>query len=209
MKKLFIISALAVCLILTSCSGREKKEYGNEPAAGKGSVKVNPDGGFDINLMNIFTGTGASVDYLKNVKVDDGCDVNVDSSAVDSSVPGDYIVIYTVTDGKNTESEEITVTIRDSGESVTEAEAETIKSGEVIGGENVKYPEQGAQTAKIELLSGKTAEIKCTTKRYIVSTRTDSSDIVKGKKRYNQKKLVVVFNTGEEQVLETIQKKID
>lgn len=199
---------MAAGVLLSACSGKEKKEYGNVSAVGSGTISTS-DGNFEINLMNIFAGKGTVVDYLGDVKIEDGCDVTVDSSAVNIFEPGDYSIVYTVTDGKITESETVTLTVRDNGESVTDAEAEDFKSGEVITDSDVTYPVQKAQTAKIELLSGKIAQIKCTTERYIVSTRTDSYNVVKNKKKYNVKKLIVVFNTGEEQVLETIQKKID
>lgn len=208
MKKKIMILMMAAGVLLSACSSKEKKEYGNASAVGSGTISLS-DGNFEINLMNIFAGKGMAVDYLGDVKIEDGCDVTVDSSAVNIFEPGDYSIVYTVTDGKVTESETVTLTVRDDGESVTDAEAEDFKGGEVITDADVTYPVQKAQTAKIELMSGKVVQIKCTTERYIVSTRTDSYNIEKNKKKYNVKKLIVVFNTGEEQVLETIQKKID
>lgn len=199
---------MAAGMILSACSGKEKKEYANTSAIGSGTISTSDDS-FEINLKNIFAGKGMDIDYLGDVKIEDGCDVTVDSSAVDIYEPGDYSIIYTVTKGNRTESETVTLTVRDNGESVTDAKPEDFKSGEVITDSDVTYPVQDAQTAKIELMSGKVAYIKCTTERYIVRTRTDSYNIVKNKKKYNVKKLIVVFNTGEEQVLETIQKKID
>lgn len=208
MKKKIIILIMAAGMVLSACSGKEKKEYGNASAIGSGTISTSDDS-FEINLKNIFAGKGMDIDYLGDVKIEDGCDVTVDSSAVNIYEPGDYSIIYTVTKGNRTESETVTLTVRDNGESVTDAKPEDFKSGEVITDSDVTYPVQDAQTAKIELMSGKVAHIKCTTERYIVRTRTDSYNIVKNKEKYNVKKLIVVFNTGEEQVLETIQKKID
>lgn len=208
MKKKIVILMSAACIVLSACSGKEKKEYGNEAAVGSGTIIAHDDD-FEIRLKNIFAGRGADIDYLGDVEVEDGCDVSVDSSAVNILEPGEYSVIYTVTKGGKTESETVAITIRDEGETVTDAKPEDFKGDEVITGADVTYPVQKAQTARIVLLSGKVAEIECTTGRYIVSTRTDTYDKVKGKKKYNVRKLVVVFNTGEEQVLETIQKKID
>ncbi len=60
----------------------------------------------------------------------------------------------------------------------------------------------------IELLSGKFVKLKCTSARYIVSTRTDESQTVKNDRTYQVSKLVITFNTGEERVLETVEKAV-
>jgi len=60
----------------------------------------------------------------------------------------------------------------------------------------------------IELLSGKYVKLKCTNARYIVSTRTDESQTIKNDRAYQVSKLVITFNTGEERVLETVEKAI-
>lgn len=59
----------------------------------------------------------------------------------------------------------------------------------------------------IELLSGSYVKIKCTSSKYIVSTRTDISDIEKKGVKYKAYKLVITYNTGAEQVLETYEEK--
>lgn len=59
----------------------------------------------------------------------------------------------------------------------------------------------------IELLSGSVVKIKCTAKKYIVSTRTDVSETVKNGIKYNVYKLVITYNTGAEQILETYEEK--
>lgn len=59
----------------------------------------------------------------------------------------------------------------------------------------------------IELLSGSVVKIKCTANKYIVSTRTDVSEIVKNGIKYNVYKLVITYNTGAEQILETYEEK--
>jgi len=61
----------------------------------------------------------------------------------------------------------------------------------------------------IELLSGSTVKIKCTTTKYIVSTRTDVSTITKNGENYKVSKLIIKYNTGDEQILETNQVKIN
>ncbi len=51
-------------------------------------------------------------------------------------------------------------------------------------------------------------KLKCTSARYIVSTRTDESQTVKNDRTYQVSKLVITFNTGEERVLETVEKAV-
>lgn len=60
----------------------------------------------------------------------------------------------------------------------------------------------------IELLSGKTITIKNTTKRYIVSTRTDVEIVEEKGYTYRISKLIITYNTGLGQVLETIKDRI-
>ena len=60
----------------------------------------------------------------------------------------------------------------------------------------------------IELLSGKTITIKNTTSKYIVSTRTDVTTITRNDKTYRVSKLIITYNTGAEQVLETLEERI-
>lgn len=63
--------------------------------------------------------------------------------------------------------------------------------------------------ATIELLSGDVVTISCSTNKYIISTRTDESTVQKNGHNYKVTKLIVLFNTGAEQTLETVEKKID
>ena len=60
----------------------------------------------------------------------------------------------------------------------------------------------------IELLSGKTITVQNSTSKYIVSTRTETSEITKNGSRYKVSKLIIRYNTGAEQVLETVEEKI-
>ena len=59
----------------------------------------------------------------------------------------------------------------------------------------------------IELLSGSTVKIKCTSSKYIVSTRTDISNITKNGVNYKVYELIITYNTGAEQVLEAYEEK--
>lgn len=71
------------------------------------------------------------------------------------------------------------------------------------------YKNKSIQNAVIELLSGDVVTISCSTNKYIIATRTDESVVEKKGQRYRVSKLVIVFNTGDERTLETIEKKID
>lgn len=60
----------------------------------------------------------------------------------------------------------------------------------------------------IELLSGKNITIKNTTAKYIVSTRTDVTTVEENGKTYRISKLIITYNTGFEQILETVKERI-
>ncbi|NLL93519.1 MAG: hypothetical protein GX225_05215 [Clostridiales bacterium] len=74
------------------------------------------------------------------------------------------------------------------------------------GNASMEYRELGYYT--IELLSGTSVKIKCTTSNYIVSTRTDITYTTKNNINYKVSKLIVTYNTGKTQVLETVEEKI-
>lgn len=61
----------------------------------------------------------------------------------------------------------------------------------------------------IELLSGKTVTIRNTTSKYIVSTRTDVSYKERNGYTYKVSKLIITYNTGAEQILETVEERLD
>lgn len=60
----------------------------------------------------------------------------------------------------------------------------------------------------IELLSGKTITIRNTTAKYIVSTRTDIKTTTRNGNTYKVSTLIITFNTGYEQILETVEERI-
>ena len=60
----------------------------------------------------------------------------------------------------------------------------------------------------IELLSGKTVTIRNTTSKYIVSTRTDVSYKERNGLTYKVSKLIITYNTGAEQILETVEERM-
>lgn len=76
-------------------------------------------------------------------------------------------------------------------------------------GETVTYEKKNIPNAVIELLSGDVVTISCSTTKYIVSTRTEETQTQRNGHNYKVTKLIVTFNTGKEQTLETIEKRID
>lgn len=79
----------------------------------------------------------------------------------------------------------------------------------LITGNNTTYKPKNIENAVIELLSGDVVTISCATNKYIVETRTDEATVEKNGHHYQVSKLIVVFNTGAERTLETVEKKID
>ena len=86
---------------------------------------------------------------------------------------------------------------------------ETGKKVLITNGESITYEKKDIPNAVIELLSGDVVTISCSTNKYIVSTRTEETQTQKNGKNYKVTKLIVKFNTGNEQTLETIEKRID
>lgn len=79
----------------------------------------------------------------------------------------------------------------------------------ITNGETVTYEKKNIPNAVIELLSGDVVTISCSTSKYIVSTRTEETQAQRNGHNYKVTKLIVTFNTGKEQTLETIEKRID
>ena len=71
--------------------------------------------------------------------------------------------------------------------------------------DNQLWQDSDIPNAVIELLSGDVVTISCSTSKYIVATRTDKNNIMRNGQLYERKKLVVEFNTGATQVLETVE----
>lgn len=79
----------------------------------------------------------------------------------------------------------------------------------LITNESITYKNKNIPNAVIELLSGDVVTISCSTNKYIVSTRTEETQVQKNGHTYKTTKLIVTFNTGKEQTLETIEKRMD
>lgn len=93
-----------------------------------------------------------------------------------------------------------------SGQTTTKKETTTREIITTAGNKTTENKYIGNYT--IELLSGKTITVQNSTSKYIVSTRTETSEITKNGSRYKVSKLIIRYNTGAEQVLETVEEKI-
>lgn len=206
-----VVLAVIIIAFIINAAGVRDEGYSATLGKAKGSIQKN-ENGFEFELENIFARRNSKIDYLTGIEIPKGTELKIDSSGVNAAKEGKYTVVYTITDGIREESESIIVNIRDEESRTTtkiELESESaVKSEQVIDGDR-KYPVKSIEPAKIELMSGKVATVECTTARYIVSTKTDTYNISRNGSEYQVTELVVVFNTGEEQVLETVQKKID
>ncbi len=102
-----------------------------------------------------------------------------------------------------------TTTTSNNSANTTKPTDDSTTTREIItttGNETTEQKNIGNYT--IELLSGKTITIKNTTKRYIVSTRTDVEIIEENGYTYRVSKLIITYNTGFGQILETIKDRI-
>ena len=96
------------------------------------------------------------------------------------------------------------------GETTPGGESQPTSKKELIteAGQGV-WKDSDIPNAVIELLSGDVVTIRCSTSRYIVATRTDTTTVERDGARYQVSRLVIIFNNGTEQTLETIEKRID
>ena len=115
----------------------------------------------------------------------------------------------TIPNSENETTKNNTSTQKPSKEETTTKQETTTEKVLITGSNKATIKKQNLENAVIELLSGDVVTISCSTKKYIVATRTDESVVIKNGHNYSVAKLVVVFNTGEERTLETIEKKID
>ena len=100
----------------------------------------------------------------------------------------------------------VATTKPNSGQTTTKKETTTREIITTAGNKTTENKYIGNYT--IELLSGKTITVQNSTSKYIVSTRTETSEITKNGSRYKVSKLIIRYNTGAEQVLETVEEKI-
>ena len=93
-----------------------------------------------------------------------------------------------------------------SGQATTKKQTTTREIITTAGNKTTENKYIGNYT--IELLSGKTITVQNSTSKYIVSTRTETSEITKNNAKYRVSKLIIKYSTGTEQVLETVEEKI-
>ncbi len=94
-------------------------------------------------------------------------------------------------------------TTKTSNQSSTKVENNTTKRQMITGTNVVSMVQKDLGYMNIELLNGNYIQIKCTTSRYIASTRTDTTVVTRNGIDYQVSKLIITYNTGEERVLET------
>lgn len=184
--------------------------------------------GADIDYTSNLASKGAGPDYS----------LEVNASNVRTNKPGTYNVEYKVKSNGKTYTDNVKVTITDDEDVTIPQNNNSANNGSESQGNNVpvnnggnggasqnngenenkhldpgdsanSYKNTSIPNAVIELLNGDVVTISCSTDNYIVATRTDTSTVNKNGSNYKILKLVVVFNTGKEQTLDTLEKKID
>lgn len=224
--------------LLTSCGKKKKITYGDIPGTVTGSIDFsNKDPKLDID--NVISPVGSDIDYTSNLASkgkDSDYSLEVNSSNVKINKPGTYNVEYKVKSNGKTYTDTVKVTITDdedvtipqgnnSDNVISESQGDNVPVDNGDGGgassdqngdrhlnpgdSANSYKDVSIPNAIIELLNGDAVTISCSTDHYIVATRTDTSTINKNGHNYEVSKLVVVFNTGKEQTLDTLEKKID
>lgn len=197
-RKRIFVGIIVIIVFLTAFIYTNRAINNNNNKKMKGSV----DEEVKFSVNNIFAATGSDIDYFDNVDIDGAFSISVDSSAVDTNIPGKYTVVYTVNKDNKIESETAYVTIRE------DKRFSKVQKKEVQSDETTR-PTENIDNADIVLSTGSVVTVKCTTNRYITSTITNSYEVDRNDGKYCISELIVKFNTGEERVLETIQKKID
>lgn len=214
--KVLAVSALAISIISISGCGDDIK-YGNVDSTATGSIDFSQDVP-EVEIDNIISGVGEEIDYTSQIEVNGEEDlsdfqISVNTTDVNTEVPGTYNATYTITYDSKTYTKQIKVTVEGDSEVTTATTAQTTTEQPSQGTQETEsvttVQSDGNITVKVELLSGETVNIKCTPDRFVISTRTDYSTMTRDGVDYNVEKLIVTYNTGAEQVLETIEKKIN
>jgi len=118
-----------------------------------------------------------------------------------SSVSGSSTTVTTTTQSSNSSNTSQTTTKASSISATTTTRA--TRTYVASSTTQAATETQVLNYAKVELLGGGTIQIKQTTGRYIVSTRTDITYQTSGSVTYEISKLIVTYSTGAEQTLET------
>lgn len=158
----------------------------NEPANGAtGETSTTADGGSFSDTQNTTTGNNSG-----NSNTTTGNNSGNNSTTTTAPKP-------TSTQKPSTSTQKPTS---------TQATSTTRQIITTMGNETTESKNIGNYT--IELLSGKTITIRNTTAKYIVSTKTDVSTTTRNGKTYRVSSLIITYNTGATQILETVEERI-
>lgn len=227
-KKIFLAAVLLIAgLFITACGDDIK--YGSIQGKATGSIDFTSEVP-EVLIDNIQVEMGEEIDYTSEIEVAgaDGLSnyqVSVNASQVNTEEPGTYIATYTITYDNNTYTKQVTVSVKDNSQNsnstttqqttqqTTTRPATSTNTTTTSAAQNQTTTATttqaiGVPTAKIQLLSGEVVSINLTNSKYIVSTRTDVSEVTRNGIKYSVEKLIITYNTGTEQILETIEKKI-
>lgn len=225
--KSFIMAMVLIIpgVIFTGCG--DDIEYGSIEGKATGTIDFSEEVPM-VEIENVVSEVGEEIDYIGEIELVGSEDlsnyqISVNTTDVKTDEPGTYTATYTITYDDETYTKQVTVTVK--GESTTgqttarqttTVQATTVQAAtqpattqQITTSQTATTTQsQGIPVAKIELLSGEVVSITCTNAKYIVSTRTDVSEVTRDGVKYSVEKLIITYNTGIEQVLETIESKI-
>lgn len=166
------------------------REYKN------GCIKI-VNGKTTIELNDVLIEKGHEENFLDgiNVVIDTSYTVEVDMSQLNIYEPGEYEIIYNISAGGVEKTGKQKVIVRNKQKTKEQEKKENL--------------EKVIESSEIELSNGSKALIRCTNKRYIEQTKTVERHRNRKNRKVIQSDLIVIFNTGEEMVLESIEKNID
>ncbi len=223
MKKILVFAlCLTLLLAVSACGKKDKENYNFGDIKGKatGTVEMT-ESGLYVEIDDILADVGDEVDFTSGIKfkgVSDDAYVQIyaDTSEVDIWEPGVYEVDYSISYDELTVNRIAHVKVEEPSTSGGSSKSSTSKGGNNSSSNNQGYEdettgivEKDIDSAKIDLLSGGVATVKQTNLRFIEETYTENSNIERNGRNYLVSKLIVKFNTGELQVLETIEHPVD
>lgn len=202
-----IISPIGTDIDYTSMLDLSKGEEDYSVQVNASGVKYDKPGTYNVEYKFKY---GDST-YTDNIKVTITDDENVTVGAINqdqiiSSEPGVPNEIIPGNSGGSQTGETGEQPGQSGGqEPGDQPEQGTTKRELITNPDNQLWQDSDIPNAVIELLSGDVVTISCSTSKYIVSTQTIKEDIKRNGRLYEVKKLVVKFNTGATQVLETVE----
>lgn len=197
----------AVC-VLSACSKTTKPggntNTGTRPATAGVVKEQQTVSDMKVFIKDITSNAGEDIDYIGAIDSAENLELNrsmiyVDSSAVDSNTPGTYKAIYTLDYLGSMVSNSVKVTILENPEKETTA-TDTETTTESL----TAIVKQELPAAELTLSSGRVVSIRMTSARYITETYTVENYYEEDGMTFLNSELRIVFNTGEEQVVETV-----